>query len=469
MLASNLSDVATVYAAEPETSSTAALTTEQPTDQLKDAQVDKQEESSGEVKDSVTSDSLKESADSESGSIESSKTDAPELKLENGDNSSKEEIKTGDNPEEKENSDITEGDGSKKESAQGTDPTKVPAEGAETETTKTSAQENTNDAGRHFVSLSFSFDSADGTTISADVDQSGLEGDNASVTVSDMVHSTISVDSDTYQYDGASLKKGDDTITDSLGQLSKSTSDGITTYQYKNTDNDSEWSDIPSDTEELTIVFHYKKETSTEETVKPTEKGKISFTVSLADEDGKAVSHPDYTVSSDFDTLSLTEQPVAIDGYTYKGAKVNDNAAKEIVKKTATDDDGNKTYTYTYDNGDSSKASTIDGTTAEITFVYATTEKKTVESIVPTVKCVDEDGKTIKDATDTLPAFENSLALGDTDKAPVTLKGYTYKNAKIGSTVISSLTKEEKEDKDTGAKTTVYSYTAGRFFGCNSH
>jgi pilin isopeptide linkage protein len=468
MLASNLSDVATVYAAAA-TDGTASTESVQP--QAEEQSVpsdggtgDINVPSSGEGGDAITEqpsggddDAMAEQPSDGDGET---KTEQPAGEVKEESSNSKQDADAQvqnketaeDTSEEESTADI------KQEKADDTDTSKNVD--AIKDTTKAAAQENANEAGKHSVSLSFSFDSDDNTSLSTDVDQSGLDEDGDSVDVSSMVASGITVDQNTYQYTGASLKNDNDdsTITDSLSQLKKSVSDGNTTYQYMNTDG-SDWSAVPDDADEITIVFHYQKEAPKEKAA-PVIKGKISFTAIFDDEDSKAIpDHAAYSVP-DFDTLSLTEQPIAIDGYTYKGAKVNGNAATEIIKTTATDDDGNKTCTYTYDNGDSSKASTIDGTTAEITFVYTPAEKKNVESIVPTVKCVDEDGKTIKNSTDTLPTFENSLALGDTDKAPVTLKGYTYKNAKIGSTVISSLTKEEKEDKDTGAKTTVYSYTA---------
>ncbi|MDE6021363.1 MAG: hypothetical protein K2H01_10280, partial [Ruminococcus sp.] len=205
-----------------------------------------------------------------------------------------------------------------------------------------------------------------------------------------------------------------------------------------------QWKELEND---IVVVFEY---TQDEETDGKT--AAVKFIASFVDQDGNAIEgYANKTLTFD-DTLDLTEEPVAIENYTYVEAQINDVVVTSINKKTETDENGEEVVTYSYTAGGEDVEVTEN---TEVTLVYEG-EEEVVEAEI-TFVCVDEEGLMIDGyAKAELPEFDKELALDDPEKAPVEIEGYEYKEALIDGTVITSLVKEAADESDEAVS--VYSY-----------
>lgn len=183
----------------------------------------------------------------------------------------------------------------------------------------------------------------------------------------------------------------------------------------------------------------------------------VKLTLRAVDEDGKAIDgfeHPDMPAFDGELVLNKEDKaPVAIEGYDYTNAKIDGTVVTSLTE-TLKKNHGEDVTVYSY---------TADGKNVElkkdteITLSYKAQAKKTVL----TAAYVDADGKTLEgyEDKDSLPAFDDRLALDGKDSEPAEIKDWIFKEAKIGDKVITSLTKTSKKigihDID------VYSYTTG--------
>lgn len=120
--------------------------------------------------------------------------------------------------------------------------------------------------------------------------------------------------------------------------------------------------------------------------------------------------------------------------YEFKEARLNGKAFEEISAKDVTAGD-------------------------TLTLVYEKVDKK--EAVKVTATAVDENGKTIAGhAEEELPDFDRTLTLDDPEKAPLSIDGYVYVDAKIDGTVITSLKKEKVEGEDDEDDSFAWSYVA---------
>jgi hypothetical protein len=181
------------------------------------------------------------------------------------------------------------------------------------------------------------------------------------------------------------------------------------------------------------------------------------LTLRAVDEDGKAIDgfeHPDMPAFDGELVLNKEDKaPVAIEGYDYTNAKIDGTVVTsltETLKKSHGEDVTVYSYTADGKNVELKKDT-------EITLSYKAQAKETVL----TAAYVDADGKTLEgyEDKDSLPAFDDRLALDGKDSEPAEIKDWIFKEAKIGDKVITSLTKTSKKigihDID------VYSYTTG--------
>jgi hypothetical protein len=185
----------------------------------------------------------------------------------------------------------------------------------------------------------------------------------------------------------------------------------------------------------------------------------VKITLCAVDEDGKAIDgfeHPDMPAFDGELVLNKEDKaPVAIEGYDYTNAKIDGTVVTSLTE-TLKKSHGKDVTVYSY---------TADGKNVElkkdteITLSYKAQEKETVL----TAAYVDADGKTLEgyEDKDSLPAFDDHLALDGKDSEPAEIKDWIFKEAKIGDKVITSLTKTSKKigihDID------VYSYTTGGY------
>jgi uncharacterized surface anchored protein len=279
----------------------------------------------------------------------------------------------------------------------------------------------------------------------------------------DLTASPVTIDGYTYkeaQIDGRTViaitrgtKVSDNTDEDGSVTETK-------TVVYTAVDEDGNSADLGNDT---TITFLYKadKKPVTTEDVKT-----VTLSAGCFDEDGNKIDGYGKVAMPDFDSaLKLNGKdsaPVSIDGYTYKEARIGSTVIDSISKST-------KSVTVTDENGDEQQKDVTvysyaaDGETTKLTedttvkFIY--TADETVKAVTLTAECVDKDGEAIDGYSKAeIPAFDSKLVLNDTDNAPIEIKGYLYREAKIGDDVISSLKKTVK--KSGSKEIDVYSYVA---------
>ena len=120
--------------------------------------------------------------------------------------------------------------------------------------------------------------------------------------------------------------------------------------------------------------------------------------------------------------------------YEFKEARLNGKVFEEISAKDVTAGD-------------------------TLTLVYEKVDKKVAVKITATA--VDENGKTIAGhAKKELPDFDHVLTLDDPEKAPLSIDGYAYVDAKIDNTVIASLKKEKVDGAEDEDDSFAWSYVA---------
>ncbi|MBP3477176.1 MAG: hypothetical protein J6K48_12825, partial [Lachnospiraceae bacterium] len=172
-------------------------------------------------------------------------------------------------------------------------------------------------------------------------------------------------------------------------------------------------------------------------------------------------------------TVDVLAKAPVIEGYTFadKAALESGEAVTSIKKETTeekeeSDVDGEmvvtkitKTTSMSYSDGAEWKELTDD-----ITIVFEYTKDETDEEETAAVKFtasfVDRDGNAIEGYESKPLTFENTL---DLTKAPETIEGYEYIEARIDDTVVSSINKktETVEGEDGEEEVITYSYTAG--------
>jgi uncharacterized protein YaiE (UPF0345 family) len=304
---------------------------------------------------------------------------------------------------------------------------------------------------------------ADGQTIEGQNSFSiGFDGDSDSIDINAFAPSI-----EGYIYTGTATLNGDP-----VSQVRKTTAETKETVDGKETvtgkiismqysadpSAEGSWKDL---TGAATIEFTYTK---TEADAKQ-KAAALLFSCVSTDADGNEQTIEGYDRKeisdlSSFDTdLALDDTgaaPLSIDGYTYQSARIGSTVISALHKTVKHDDESgtdDTVYSYTADGA----VKDLDADTT-ITLVYA----QDFREAKLTVTCVDENGKTIDGhAKAEIPSFEKTLALDDPDKAPLSVDGYIYQEARLGGadgTVITSLSREVK--KSGSRDITVYSYTA---------
>ena len=222
----------------------------------------------------------------------------------------------------------------------------------------------------------------------------------------------------------------------------------ITTTTSMSYYNGTEWKELEND---IVVVFEYTQDEETDEE----ETAAVKFIASFVDQNGNAIEGYANKTLTFGDTLDLTEEPVAVENYTYVEAQINDQVVTSINKKTETDEEGEEVVTYSYTTDGEDVEVTED---TEVTLVYEGGEE--VVEVEITLVCVDEEGLTIDGYAKTeLPEFDKELVLDDPEKAPVEIEGYEYKEALIDGTVITALVKEAAEESDDAEEAAVSTYS----------
>lgn len=182
---------------------------------------------------------------------------------------------------------------------------------------------------------------------------------------------------------------------------------------------------------DVTAEFSYKK--------LPEEKT-YAVKAHAVDEDGKTIDGHDADTLEVKDALDLTEDPIGIEGYTYKEADATIDG-NDLVLASLTSEDGSYTgYTY-YTDSDKKDETASAKIKADLTITLVYEKKETEKKAYKiTLKTVDADGKAIGGYEDkTLPA-------GDTvnlTKEPFAVEGYVYDEAEIDDAVVTSITSED--------------------------
>jgi hypothetical protein len=244
-----------------------------------------------------------------------------------------------------------------------------------------------------------------------------------------------------YTYKEARL--GSDVLT-AIRKVTQKDASGSESVTYTGTTSEDKTIDIATDT---TLTLVYEKDEQIDA---------VKVTFAAVDEDGAAIEgfeHPE--LPSFDDTLALDDKdnaPVSIEGYDYVSARIGDTTVTALSKETKKSR-GEDVTVYSYTAGGQTTVLKKD---TEITLSY----KAQAKEVKLTAEYVGKDGAAIEgyEEKDALPSFDETLALADKDSEPFEIKDWIYKEARIGDTVLTSLSKTTKKigirDID------VYSYTA---------
>lgn len=182
---------------------------------------------------------------------------------------------------------------------------------------------------------------------------------------------------------------------------------------------------------DVTAEFSYKK--------LPEEKT-YAVKAHAVDEDGKTIDGHDADTLEVKDALDLTEDPIGIEGYTYKEADATIDG-NDLVLASLTSEDGSYTgYTY-YTDSDKKDETASAKIKADLTITLVYEKKETEKKAYKlTLETVDQDGKAIE-------GYENkTLPAGDTvdlTEEPFAVEGYVYDEAEIDDAVVTSINSED--------------------------
>ena len=246
-----------------------------------------------------------------------------------------------------------------------------------------------------------------------------------------------------YTYtDVATLADGTQITEIKAETVETETEDGIVVSNVMSYLADSTWVEM---TEDITVTFEYvAAEEEDNEVV-------VSFNAVCVDQNGNVIEGYEETALSLNDTLDLTTEQIAIEGYEYQNALIDDQVVLSLDKKTEIDENDEEVVSYSY----TTEAGTTEVTeNTTVTFVY----EVIVKEVIITFDCIDDEGNGLAEAA-AMPEFETELVLSDVEEDPIAMEGYLYKEAKVADTIITALTKTV--DETTGAASYAYVTEAG--------
>ena len=245
-----------------------------------------------------------------------------------------------------------------------------------------------------------------------------------------------------YTYtDVATLADGSQITEIKAETVENETEDGIVVTTVMSYFADGTWVEI---TEDITVTYEYVAEKEDNEVV-------VNFSAVCVDQDGNVIEGYEETALFLNDTLDLTTEQIAIEGYEYQNAMIDDQVVLSLDKNIEIDENSEEVVSYSYTTETGTTEVTDDTT---VTFVY----EVIVKEVVITFDCIDDEGNGLVEAA-AKPEFETELALVDVEADPIEIEGYLYKEAKVADTVITALTKTV--DEKTGAASYAYVTEAG--------